>query len=207
MTDRATAAADFPRDGLAAADFGARRGFATEGARTAPLVLALGGAFDAAADLATRTFLEARALRAPRAIAVCAALAFFRACFAAFLDCFDVLRAFFSSAFACRTCCFASSARRAASSAAAFSRRTAALFARAAVERVLATMVTPHKFRASSLVPGGVPVTKAARPGAALGQYTPEKGANVGDFRLADRVRHRVLMPLDHMAQARQRLT
>jgi hypothetical protein len=151
---RATAAGDFSGDGLAAAGLGVRRAFAAGGERTAPFVFELCGAFDAATGLPARAFFDVRALRAARAPAARAALAFLLACFAAFLESFDALRAFFSSAFARRTCCLASSDRWTAFSASAFSRRSAALFARAAVERVLATIVAPHEFTGVELSPG-----------------------------------------------------
>ena len=110
MTDRATAAAE---------GFASGRGF--EPGLRAPDDFAA-AVFDAPSAFGALIGFEAsglpgwsRAARAARrALAACAACTFFRACFAAFLLCFAALRAFLSSAFARRTCCFASSAHLAA---------------------------------------------------------------------------------------------
>jgi hypothetical protein len=140
----ATLGAGFAAFGAGFAAFGA--GFAAFGAGFAAFAAGLATAFAAAFDAPDGTdfFFDdlgfARAAAAALS-AVLAASSFLRASLAAFLACFEVLRACLSCVFASRSWCLAASARVPALSASATSRCTSAVLLALVEEFACAAML------------------------------------------------------------------
>jgi hypothetical protein len=139
----ATLGAGFAAFGAGFAAFGA--GFAAFGAGFAAFAAGLATAFAAAFDAPDGTdffFDDLGFARAAAALsAVLAASSFLRASLAAFLACFEVLRACLSCVFASRSWCLAASARVPALSASATSRCTSAVLLALVEEFACAAML------------------------------------------------------------------
>ena len=138
-----------------------------------------------------------------RARAACASLARFLACLAIFLLAFANFRARLSTSLAARSACFTAPARAAAFFASALNRcAAAACLADVADKGAVATTRSRWKNdRSLARRAHAVTLLQASLRYPCLRQYAEQEFANIGDLCRANRMRHRVVVPLHGISQ------